>query len=105
MSNIFMALYTKNPLFAAGRKHHPPGDVYKYAGQTGGLVMKSSKEEVAAKLAESIDQIRMRYSLGYRPSSDQPPGKFCEIKLRVSPEVEKREGQSVVKTKRGHYRR
>ena len=59
--------------------------------------MKSGKEEVAAKLADLIDQIRTRYSLGYRASVDQPPGKFCEIKLIVSTDV--------VKAKRGYYRR
>jgi VWFA-related protein len=64
MSNTFTVLYTKNPIFAAVRKHHPPGDVYKYAEQTGGQVMKSSKEEVAAKLADQIDKIRTRLSLG-----------------------------------------
>ena len=105
MSDIFLVIEKKNPLFFAGRKHHPPGDVYKYAEQTGGLVMKSSKEEVAANLAQLIDQIRMRYSLGYRPSVDQPAGKFCQISLKVSPEVEKREGQALVKAKRGYYRR
>ena len=105
MSNTFTVLYTKNPIFAGVRKHHPPGDVYKYAEQTGGQVMKSGKEEVAAKLADLIDQIRTRYSLGYRSSVDQPPGKFCEIKLNVSTDVVKREGQVVVKGKRGYYRR
>jgi VWFA-related protein len=105
MSNTFTVLYTKNPIFAAVRKHHPPGDVYKYAEQTGGQVMKSSTEEVAAKLADLIDQIRTRFSLGYRSSVDQPPGKFCEIKLNVSTDVVKREGQVLIKTKRGYYRR
>lgn len=105
MSNTMMVLFSKNPLFAMGRKHHPPGDVYKYAEQTGGQVMKSGKEEVAAKLADLIDQIRTRYSLGYRASVDQPPGKFCEIKLKISANVVKREGQVVVKAKHGYYRR
>ncbi len=105
MSNTMMVLFSKNPLFATVRKHHPPGDVYKYAEQTGGQVMKSGKEEVAAKLADLIDQIRTRYSLGYRASVDQPPGRFCEIKLKVSTDVVKREGQAVVKAKRGYYRR
>jgi VWFA-related protein len=105
MSNMFMALYTKNPMFAMRRKHHPPGDVYNYAEQTGGQVMTSGKEEVAVKLADLIDQIRTRYSLGYRASVDQPAGKFCEIKLRVSPDIVKREGQVLVKAKHGYYRR
>jgi VWFA-related protein len=105
MSNAMTVLYSKNPIFAMGRKHNPPGDVYKYAEQTGGQVMKSGKEEVAAKLADLIDQIRTRYSLGYRAPVEQPSGKFCEIKLKVSPDVLKREGQVVVKAKRGYYRR
>jgi len=105
MSDMFLVLFEKNPMFALGRKHNPPGNVYKYAEQTGGQVMKSSKAEVATKLAELIDQIRTRYSLGYRPASDKPAGKFCEIKLKVSPAVERREGQALVKAKRGYYRR
>ena len=105
MSDMFLVLHKRNPMFAFSRKHNPPGDVYEYADQTGGQVMKSGKAEVATKLAELIDQIRTRYSLGYRPAAEKPPGKFCEIKLKVSPEVEKREGQALVKAKRGYYRR
>jgi VWFA-related protein len=105
MSDVFLVLNKKNPMFALGRAHNPPGDVYRYTEQTGGQVMKSNKQEVAAKLADLIDQIRTRYSLGYRPPAEQPAAKFCEIKLRVSREVEKREGQVVVKAKRGYYRR
>jgi len=105
MSDVFIVALTKNPLFALGRKHHPPGDVYKYASETGGLVMKSSKEDVATKLAQLIDQIRTRYSLGYRSTVEHPAGQFCEIKLKVATAVEKREGQAVVKAKRGYYRK
>jgi len=105
MSDIFLVLHKKNPMFSFARKHNPPGDVYKYADETGGQVMKSGKAEVATKLAELILQIRTRYSLGYRPTAEKPPGKFCEIKLKVSPAVEKREGQALVKAKRGYYRR
>ena len=101
MANI---LFTKNPMFALSRKHHPPGDVYKYAEQTGGEVMKSNKEEVSTRLAELIDHIRTRYSFGYRPSIEQPPGKFCKIKLTVARKVEKREGKLVVRTSAGYYR-
>jgi len=104
MSNTFLVLYSKNPLFAGVRKHHPPGDVFKYADETGGQVMKSSKSEVAEKLADLIDQIRSRYSLGYRPPASKAPGAFYEIKLKVVPEIAKREGQVVVKAKRGYYR-
>ena len=101
LNDIF---FKKNPAFALARKHHPPGDVSKYAAQTGGEVLRSSKEEVSSKLAELIDHIRTRYSFGYRPSVEQPPGKFCKIKLAVTPKVEKREGKLAVRTSAGYTR-
>jgi VWFA-related protein len=105
LSHIGMVLFNKNPMFAMARKHHPLGDVYKYASETGGQVMKSNKEDVATKLALLIDQIRTRYSRGYRSTVEHPAGQFCEIKLKVSTAIEKREGQTVVKAKRGYYRK
>lgn len=104
VSDFFLVTFSKNPAFAPMRMHHPPGDVYKYAASTGGAVMKSSKEEVSAKLAQLIDEIRTRYTLGYYPSVEQPKGKFCEIRLRIRPEAEKREGPMIVRTKTGYYR-
>ncbi|MFL6210113.1 MAG: VWA domain-containing protein [Pyrinomonadaceae bacterium] len=104
LSKLVEIFDTKNPLFALGRKHHPPGDVYKYAEQTGGEVLRSNKEEVSSKLAELFDHLRTRYSLGYRPAVEQPPGKFCKLKLTVTPGVEQREGKVLVKARAGYYR-
>ncbi|HEY1966036.1 MAG TPA: hypothetical protein VGG59_13940, partial [Acidobacteriaceae bacterium] len=103
-SDFAIATFSKNPLFAVARKHNPPGDVYQYAERTGGDVMKSSKDEVSTKLAQLIDEIRSRYTLGYYPSLKQPKGKFCEIKLQIRAETQKREGRLVVRTKQGYYR-
>jgi VWFA-related protein len=103
MSDAFLVL-TKNPLLAPVRRHDPPGDVYKFAEQTGGLVMKSSKEDVGAKLAQLIDEIRTRYTIGYYPSVEQPKGKFCQIKLKISEDSESRAGRLMVRTKKGYYR-
>jgi VWFA-related protein len=103
-SDFFMVSFTKNPVFAPFRMHDPPGDVHKYAERTGGSVMKSGKEEVAAKLAKMIDEIRTRYTLAYYPSLPQPKGKFCVIKIRIRPEAEEREGRLVVRAKTGYYR-
>jgi hypothetical protein len=55
---------TPGPLLTI-RLQNPPGDVYKYASRTGGDVMKSSKQNVSKKLAQMIDEIRTRYTLGY----------------------------------------
>jgi VWFA-related protein len=103
-SDLIMATFTRDPLFAPFRMRNPPGDVYKYAERTGGEVVKSNKDEVSTKLAQLIDQIRTRYTLGYYPSIKQPKGKFCEIKLKVKGETEKRDGRLLVRTKQGYYR-
>jgi VWFA-related protein len=104
ISDFFIATFSKDPLFAPFRMHDPPGNVYKYAERTGGDVMTSSKEDVSAKLAQLIDAIRSRYTLGYYPSVKQPKGKFCEINVQVRSEARKREGPLMVRMKKGYYR-
>jgi Ca-activated chloride channel family protein len=104
VSDFFIATFSKDPLFAPLRMRNHPGDVHKYAERTGGEVMKSSKDEVSSKLAKMIDEIRTRYTIAYYPSVQQSKGKFCTIKLRIAPEVEKREGKLLVRTKIGYYR-
>ena len=104
VSDFFMVTYTKNPVFAPLRHSHPPGDAYKYAARTGGEVMRSRKEDVATKLAQLIDSIRTRYTIGYYPSVKKEKGTFCRIKLDVGVVTKKREGQLLVRTKTGYYR-
>jgi VWFA-related protein len=88
----------------AERMLHPPGEVYKYAAATGGQVIEFKKKELKDKLAALIDDLRMRYSLGYHPSAPQPKGKFCTIKVKLAPEVKKSVGDVVVEAKQGYYR-
>lgn len=103
-SDFFVATFSRNPLFALSRMHNHPGDVHKYADRTGGEVMKSSKDEVSAKLAKMIDEIRTRYTIAYYPSVQQPKGTFCKIKVQIRDEAQKREGHMQVRTKTGYYR-
>ena len=84
---------------------YPPGDVYKYSEQTGGQVIEStSKKEISEKLAELIDEIRGRYVLSYHSSGNSGKGRLHTIQLKIAPEVEKREGKLIVRTRRGYYR-
>jgi len=82
---------------------HPPGEVYKYAAATGGQVIEY-KKELKDKLAALIDDLRMRYSLGYHPSGQKPKGKFCAIKVKLTPEVKKSIGNVVLEARQGYYR-
>ena len=73
----------------AERMLHPPGEVYKYADATGGQVIEFKQKELQQKLAMMIDDLRMRYSLGYHPSAQKPKGKYCAIKVKLAPETKK----------------
>ncbi len=88
----------------AERMLHPPGEVWKYAEATGGQVIEYKKKELKDKLATLIDDLRMRYSLGYHPSVQKPKGKFCTIKVKLAPEVKKSVGDVVVEARQGYYR-
>jgi len=86
------------------RMLHPPGEVNKYAAATGGQVIEYRKKELKGKLAALIDDLRMRYSLGYHPSVQKPKGKFCTIKVKLTPEVRKQVGDVMVEAREGYYR-
>jgi VWFA-related protein len=87
-----------------GRMLYPPGQVYKYTRMTGGRVVESSGKKLHKQLADLIDEIRLRYSLGYRPSSRKPEGKYCAIKVKLAPEIKKSQKGLVVEAKSGYYR-
>jgi hypothetical protein len=67
-------------------------------------VIEFKKKELQEKLAMMIDDLRMRYSLGYHPSAHKPKGKYCAIKVRLAPEAKKAVGNVVVEARQGYYR-
>jgi VWFA-related protein len=85
------------------------GDIDEYAKATGGPVLSTGTKEAAERLALLIDQIRARYTLGYKPTRIQLQGKFCKLSLQLSPEFlrehpELPKSGFVVLTKSGYYR-
>jgi VWFA-related protein len=86
-----------------GSMLYPPGDVYKYAQATGGQVIEASAKKMRARIAQLIDDLRLRYSLSYHPSAEKPKGKFCAIKVKVAPRA-KSQGDVLVEAKQGYYR-
>jgi VWFA-related protein len=88
----------------ADRMLHPPGEVYKYAAATGGQVIEFKKKELQEKLASLIDDLRMRYSIAYHPSGAKTKGKFCSIKVKLTPEARKSAGNVVIEARQGYYR-
>ena len=83
------------------------GDIRKYAELTGGPVLDTSKKEIAARLAELVDQIRLRYTIGYKPSMAKPEGTYCKLQLKLAPEALKARAdlrKLRVRTRQGYYR-
>ena len=61
------------------------GDLERYAVSTGGPVLYATASDVEDRLAALLDTLRARYTLGYRPKKDQPPGTVCHLGLTLSP--------------------
>ena len=91
--------------FAGGRF----GDIEKYADLTGGPVLKSNKTGVAVRLAELLDDLRGRFTLGYKPQSSAPDGAFCKLGVALTPQAYKKhpewkKSEIVVRAESGYYR-
>jgi VWFA-related protein len=106
-TDAFLAAADVSPLaFVMGAR---TGDVNHYADMTGGPVLKTSKKEVASRLAELIDELRARYTLGYVPVGSKAPGTFCELRVTLAKETYRsrrdlRKSQVMVRSRRGYYR-
>src|SRR5579863_288716 len=85
---------------------NPPGDVHKYAEVTGGRVFDlRGKQAVDQRLAELIDQIRSRYTIGYRPAQPKTAGTYCKLRVSLAPGVPLRPKEWSVLARAGYYRK
>lgn len=94
----------RDPQIVIERMLYPPGEVYKYTRMTGGRVVESSGKKLDQQLAKLIDEIRLRYCLGYRPSAAKARGKYCTIKVKLSPELRRSQKNLEIEAKSGYYR-
>ena len=103
-----MALAVAGPIMAIEapfRLAHPPGDAHKYAELTGGQAIGLAGKRAGERLAELIDDLRSRYTVGYRPSDEKPAGAFCKIHVALSPEGALRAKEWKVLARAGYYRK
>ena len=102
-----MALAWAGPImaFEAPFRHsHPPGDAHKYAELTGGDAISLGGKSVDERLAELIDNLRSRYTIGYRPSEEKPAGTFCRIRVSLNPDGALRPKEWKILARAGFYR-
>jgi hypothetical protein len=75
----------------------------RHVNDTGGAMMPAGSADATMRLAEVIERLRTRYTLGYFSSNQARDGKFRQIAVKLSPEVEKREGKINVLVRNGYY--
>jgi VWFA-related protein len=74
-----------------------------YIAETGGIRLQVDKDDVTVKLAGLIERLRSRYSLGYTPTNEKRDGRFRNIKVRLSPQAERRIGEMTIVARKGYY--
>lgn len=87
------------------RHSHPPGDAHKYAELTGGQAIGLGGKRVEERLGELIDDLRSRYTIGYRPTDEKPAGTFCKVQVSLAPGSALRPQEWKVLARAGYYRK
>jgi len=86
-------------------KSHPPGDAKKYAEWTGGQAMGLGGKDVEQRLADLIDELRSRYTIGFQPSQAKTPGTFCKLRVALAPDSPLHPKEWNVLARAGYYRK
>lgn len=92
-------------IFRQAMKKRAGGKVDYHAEHTGGLTLAAESINLSEQLVSLMKLLRHRYSFGYASLNSTMDGKFRNIKLKVTPEVEKREGGVIILAKQGYYAR
>jgi Ca-activated chloride channel family protein len=72
------------------------------AEETGGEIFSAKAPDLDAAFSNLIDHLRNRYTIGFVSSNTKRDGTYRKLKLEVAPAIQKREGDVVVKTRRGY---
>jgi VWFA-related protein len=90
---------------ALHKKSFPPGDARRYAELTGGQAVGLRGKNPEERLAQLIDELRARYTIGYRPADPQAAGTFRKIRVELAPSGTLRPKEWTVLARRGYYRK
>jgi VWFA-related protein len=96
------ALYAAEAPF---RLKYPAGNAQQYAEITGGISPGLRGKNVEERLAEAIDGLRSRYTIGYRPADSKPAGTFCRIRVALAPGAPVKPQEWKVLVRQGYYRK
>ncbi|HEX5080780.1 MAG TPA: VWA domain-containing protein [Blastocatellia bacterium] len=78
------------------------GSLKMFVEETGGELIGAAPEKMEDTLAQMVSNIAESYSLAYAPTNSARDGKRRKIKVLLSPDVEKREGETALITRRSY---
>jgi hypothetical protein len=94
------------PRYPRAKLEKPPSRwAKKYAELTGGQAVGMRGKRPEERLAQLIDELRARYTIGYRPSDTQPAGMFRKITVKPAPSSSLRTSGWKVLACEGYYRK
>jgi VWFA-related protein len=70
--------------------------------ETGGEFVSAKPDNIEFLFDNLITRIRTRYAIGFVSTNTKRDGAYRRLKLQVTPEIEKREGKLIVRTRRGY---
>jgi Ca-activated chloride channel family protein len=78
------------------------GSLKMFVEETGGELIGAPPDKIDATLNCLVNNISASYSLAYTSTNTERDGKRRRIRVELSPEVEKREGKTVLLARRGY---
>jgi Ca-activated chloride channel family protein len=86
----------------AGMFKTPTSSLKQFTEETGGEIFIAKPDVLDRAFETMVDHLRSRYTIGYVSSNTKRDGTYRKVKVQVSPDVQKREGDLTVSTRRGY---
>jgi VWFA-related protein len=78
------------------------GSLKMFVAETGGELISAEPDKMEAPLTRIVNHIASSYSLAYLPTNATRDGKRRKIQVRLSPEVQKREGPVILRSRQSY---
>jgi VWFA-related protein len=78
------------------------GSLKMFVEETGGELVGTPPQQIDVTMNRLVDNISQSYSLAYSPTNTNRDGKRRRIRIELSPEVENREGKTVLLSRRSY---
>jgi len=86
----------------AGMFKTPTSSLKQFVEETGGEIFTAKPDVLDRAFETMVDHLRSRYTIGYVSSNTRRDGTYRKVRVQISPDVQKREGDLTVSTRRGY---